>query len=137
MGTASRATTWRQESSRAWSFGGFLKTGQLPLFRGPIKIANRIFTDMAASRRRLRVEEKNSAVEWDHVNISGLAPTGILDYSLNLGVFWTLCGHLKYPPSPFLLSVRLNRTCRPLPGTTSPSPVGVSHSLLPPSLLKD
>ena len=40
----------------------FLKTGHLPGFRGPPKTANRIFIDMAASRRRLRVEERNSAV---------------------------------------------------------------------------
>ena len=74
----------------------FLKTGHLPGFRGPPKTANRIFTDMAASRRRLRVEERNSAVGWDRVNISGSAPTGILDTSLSLGVFWTLRGHHKY-----------------------------------------
>ena len=36
-GTASRATAWRRESSRAWSFGGFLKIGHLPGFRGPPK----------------------------------------------------------------------------------------------------
>src|SRR6185503_5088850 len=34
---ASRATAWRRESSRAWSFGGVLKTGHLPGFRGPSK----------------------------------------------------------------------------------------------------
>ena len=40
----------------------FLKTGHLPGFRGPPKTANRIFINMAASRRRLQVEERNSAV---------------------------------------------------------------------------
>ena len=40
----------------------FLKTGHLPGFRGPSKTANRIFIDMAASRRRLRFEERISAV---------------------------------------------------------------------------
>ena len=58
---ASRATAWRRESSRAWSFGGFLKTGHLPGFRGPSKIADRNFVDVAASQQRLRVEERNSA----------------------------------------------------------------------------
>ena len=58
----SRATAWRRESSRAWSFGGSLKTGQLPGFRGPPKTANRIFINMAASRRRLRFEERTSTV---------------------------------------------------------------------------
>ena len=44
---ASRATAWRRESSRAWSFGGFLKTGHLPGFHGPSKTVDRIFIKMA------------------------------------------------------------------------------------------
>ncbi|KAG2603494.1 hypothetical protein PVAP13_5KG775400 [Panicum virgatum] len=32
-----RDTAWRRESSRTWSFDGFLKTGYLPGFRGPPK----------------------------------------------------------------------------------------------------
>ena len=62
VGTASKATAWRWESSRAWSFGGFLKTGHLSGFRGPLKTTNRIFIYMAASRRRLRLEERTTAV---------------------------------------------------------------------------
>ena len=50
------------ESSRAWSFGGFLKTGHLPGFRGPSKTADWIFVHTAASRRRLRLEERTSTV---------------------------------------------------------------------------
>src|SRR6185437_14778263 len=60
---ASRATAWRRESSRARSFGGFLKIGHLPGFRGPSKTADRYFVDVAASQKRLRVEERNSAVD--------------------------------------------------------------------------
>jgi len=101
---ASRATAWRRESSHAWGFGGFPKTGHLPGFRGPPKTANRIL-------RRLRVEERNSAVGWDRVNISGSAPTGILDTSLSLGVFWTLRGHHKYlSPLPLTLSASTQHT---------------------------
>ena len=66
-GTASRATAWRRESSRAWSFGGFLKTGHLPGFHGPSKTVDQIFIKMAASWRILRSEERTSAVRWDRV----------------------------------------------------------------------
>ena len=58
----SRATAWMRESSRAWSFGSFLKIGHLPGFRGPFKTADLIFIKMAASRRRLHFEERTSAV---------------------------------------------------------------------------
>ena len=40
----------------------FTKIGHLTGFRGPLKIADQICIDVAASRRRLRVEERNSAV---------------------------------------------------------------------------
>ena len=38
------------------------QTGHLPGFRGPPKTAKRIFIDTAASRRRLRLEERTSTV---------------------------------------------------------------------------
>ena len=40
----------------------FSKPATYPGFTDPSKTANRIFIDMAASQRRLRVEERNSAV---------------------------------------------------------------------------
>ena len=52
----------RRESSRAWSFGCFLKTGHLPRVSRTLQNADRIFIYVAASRRRLRFEERTSAV---------------------------------------------------------------------------
>ena len=42
---------------------GFLKTGHLSGFRGRSKTADRYFIDVAASQQRLRVEERNYAVD--------------------------------------------------------------------------
>ena len=56
----------------------FLKTGHLPGFRGPPKTVNRIFIDMAASQRRLRLEERTSTVGWVLVSFFGFAPIGFL-----------------------------------------------------------
>jgi hypothetical protein len=56
----------------------FSKPATYSGFTDPPKTANQIFIDMAASQRRLRVEERTSSVGWVQCIFSGFAHTGFL-----------------------------------------------------------